>query len=92
MRTSRGPSKRLNPEMLAVASELRLADFGALHGLSVSTVRGLVAQGLPVYRYPGRLTVPREEGAAWLERFRSDRVSRLVDSVLQDLNPTRRNT
>ena len=65
--------------------ELRLADFAWLHGLSVSTVRGLVAQGLPVHRYPGMLTIPRVEGAAWLTRFRSDRVGRLVDSVLQDL-------
>lgn len=81
----RGPSKRLSPEQVAHAAELRLADFAALHGISVSMVRGFVAQGLPVYRYPGRLTVPRVEGAAWLERFRSDRVSRLVDSILQDL-------
>jgi hypothetical protein len=81
----RGVSKRLTPEQAAHAAELRLVDFAWLHGLSLSTVRGLVAQGLPVYRYPGRLTVPRVEGAAWLERFRSDRVSRLVDATLADL-------
>jgi hypothetical protein len=82
--------KRLTPEQISVASELRLADFAGLHGLSVSTVRGFVSQGLPCFRYPGRITVPRIEGAAWLQRFRSDRVGRLVDGVLQDLNPTRR--
>ena len=72
--------------MLAVAAEVSIRDFAALHGISVSLVRGLVAQGLPVYRYVGKLTIPRVEGAAWLQRFRSDRVGRLVDSVLQDLN------
>ena len=90
MKNHRGPSKLLTPEQTAHAAEVRLADFAWLHGLSLSTVRGLVAQGLPVYRYPGRLTVPRVEGAAWLERFRSDRVSRLVDEALQDLNKGRK--
>jgi hypothetical protein len=85
MEHRRGPSKRLTPEQVAHAAELRLADFAWLHGLSLSTVRGLVAQGLPVFRYPGRVTVSRVEGAAWLERFRSDRVSRLVDATLADL-------
>jgi hypothetical protein len=71
--------------MLAVASEVSVRDFAALHGISVPRVRGFVAQGMSCYRYPGKLTVPREAGAQWLERFRSDRVSRIVDSVLQDL-------
>jgi hypothetical protein len=71
--------------MLAIAAELRLSDFAALHGISVSTVRALVTQGLPTYRYPGLITIPRVEGAAWLERFRSDRVGRLVDATLADL-------
>jgi hypothetical protein len=85
MEKSRGPSKRLSPAWAAVAAELTVRDFAALHGISASTVRGFVAQGLPAYRYPGRLTIPREEGARWLERFRSDRVGRLVDDVLADL-------
>ncbi len=71
--------------MLAVASEVSVRDFAALHGISVSLVRRLVARGLPVYRYDGKLTVPRVEGAAWLQRFRSDRVDRVVDEVLQDM-------
>ncbi len=71
--------------MLAVASELSVRDFAQLHAISVHMVRTFIAKGLPHYRYQGKLTVPREAGALWLERFRSDRVSRIVDDVLKDL-------
>lgn len=82
---TRGPSKRLSPELLAVVAEVSVRDVAALHGISVSLVRTFIAQGMPCYRYPSKLTVPREAGAQWLDRFRSDRVSRIVDDVLKDL-------
>ncbi len=72
--------------MLAVASEVSVRDFAALHGISVSLVRRFITQGLPCFKYEGKYTIPREAGARWLERFRHDRVAKLVDQVLQDLN------
>jgi len=81
----RGPSRRVPPEILAVAEAVSLKDFAMLHGFSVHMVRTFITQGLPVNRYPGRFTIPRMAGARWLERFRSDRVGQIVDSVLQDL-------
>lgn len=85
----RGPGRPLDPALLAVAEELRVQDFAALHGLSTSTVRGFLADGLPHYRYPGRITIPRVEGARWLERFRTggSKVVALVDQVVTDLRP-----
>jgi hypothetical protein len=73
--------------MLAVAAEVSVQDFGALHALSARSIRGLIARGLPCYRYTGKVTIPREEGARWLERFRSDRVARLVDEVVSEFRP-----
>jgi hypothetical protein len=84
-KTGRGPGRKVDPAMLAVAEAVSLRDFAALHGLSVHKVRGLIAQGLPVNRYPHHYTIPRVLGAKWLERFRSDRVGQIVNSVLHDL-------
>jgi hypothetical protein len=77
--------KRLSPAMLAVASELSVRDFAALHGISVSLVRRFITQGLPCFKYEGKYIIPREAGARWLERFRHDRIDRIVDDVLRDL-------
>ena len=75
----------MSPAQVAVAVDLRIQDFGWLFGLSTSTVRKLLAQGLPHMRYPGRITIPREAGAAWLARYRSDRVTGLVNDVLLNM-------
>lgn len=85
MRT-RGPARQLDPARIAAAAHVSVRDFGWLHALSPRVVRGLLAAGLPHLKYPGKVTIPREAGARWLEEhFRSDRVGRLVDEVLTDL-------
>ncbi len=81
----RGPGRRVSPEMLAVAEAVSMRDFAALHGISVPRVRTFISQGLPENRYPGRFTIPRVLGAAWLTRFRSGRVGQIVDDVMKDL-------
>jgi hypothetical protein len=54
--------------------------------VSPAVVRGWVTAGLPVLRFPGKLSVLRVEGGAWVEhRFRADRVAKVVDEVLADL-------
>jgi hypothetical protein len=84
----RGPGRRVDPAVLAFAEAVTIRDFAALHGISVHRVRGLIAQGLPVNKYPHHYTVPREAGAKWLERFRSDRVGQIVDDVMKDIRRT----
>jgi hypothetical protein len=81
----RGPGRRVDPAILAVAEAVTLRDFADLHGISIHKVRTLIAQGLPVNKYPHGYTVPRELGGAWLIRFRSDRVGQIVDDVMRDL-------
>jgi hypothetical protein len=81
----RGPSRRVSPEILAVAEAVSIRDFAMLHGISVHKVRTFIAQGLPVNRYPGKFTIPRALGAKWLERFRSDRLGQIVADVLKDM-------
>jgi hypothetical protein len=84
----RGSARRLDPAHIAAAAHLSVRDFGWVHALSPRVVRGLLADGLPHLRYPGKITIPREAGARWLEeRFRSDRVARVVDEVLADFRP-----
>lgn len=82
----RGPGKRLSPNQVAVATALNVRDFAALYGVSPAVVRGWVTAGLPVLRFPGKLSVLRVEGGEWIERrFRAGRVERLVDEILKDL-------
>lgn len=84
-RQKRGPNLRVDPAILAVAEAVSIRDFAAMHGISIQRVRRLIAQGLPVNRYPHHFTIPRVLGAKWLERFRSDRVGQIVDDVLKDM-------
>jgi hypothetical protein len=84
-KNSRGPGRRVSPDVLAVAEAVSLRDFAALHGISVHMVRTFISKGLPVNRYPGKFTIPRALGAKWLERFRSDRLGQIVADVLKDM-------
>jgi hypothetical protein len=82
----RGPGKRLTADQIAVARALNIRDFAGLYGVSPAIVRGWVTAGLPTLRFGNKFSILRVEGSAWVEsRFRSDRVAKVVDSVLADL-------
>jgi hypothetical protein len=85
-RRHRGPSRRLDPAMLAVAVDVDLHGLAILYGLSTSTLLGYVRdKGLPHYRHAGKIIVNRAAFERWRERFRSGAADSLVAEVLADV-------
>jgi excisionase family DNA binding protein len=87
LRGAQGPVRPV--EVVQADPYLSLRDVAGYAGLSVRTVRRLIAlpgaDALPCYRLPGKILVRRSEFNAWMARFRTvgtGDVEGLVDEIL----------